>query len=85
MDYVGDVIFESIIKLDIGTLSSLKTCLASIATILRVYLEMSKSLDLLNDAVLLASYIPNVRSLAYAILSWMGKDFIYYNTREKRI
>lgn len=85
MDYVGDVIFESIIELDIGTLSSLKTSLASIASSLRLYLEMSKSLDLLNDAVPLASYIPNVRSLAYAIPSWMGKDFIYCNTREKLI
>ena len=76
IDYVGNVVFESMTELDIGTLTSPETSLASIATILRGSLEASRSPELLNDAVALASCIPDVRNLAYAIPDWVGKDLI---------
>ena len=74
IDYVGNLVFESMTELDIGTLTSSETSLTSIATILRGSLETSKSPDLLKDAVTLASCIPHVRSDAYAIPDWVGKD-----------
>ena len=76
IDYVDNVVFESMTELDIGTLALPETSLAAIATILRASLERSKSSYLLNDAVALASCISDLRSLAYAIPDWMGKDLI---------
>ena len=76
IDYVGNVVFESMTELDINTLTSPGTSLAAIATILRASLERSKSSNLPNDAVALAFCIPDVRNLAYAIPDWVGKDLI---------
>ena len=76
IDYIGNVIFESMTELDLGTLISPDTSLATIATSLRRSLEDSKSPDLLNDAVSLASCIPDLRSLGYAIPDWLGRDLI---------
>lgn len=76
INYIGNVVFESMTELDIGTLTSPETRLASVASILRRSLEANKSPALLKDAVALASCIPDVRSLAYAIPDWVGKDLI---------
>lgn len=75
-DYVGNVIFESMSELSISSLTSTQASLASIAIKLRTSLQSAKDPNRLHDAIALASSIPDVRGLTFAISNWVGRDLI---------
>ena len=75
--YIGSVIFCSMTRLPMGVLLSPKTSLADTALMIRRNLEAAKDQQILEDAISLASSIPDVRSLKSAYFQdFFGADLI---------
>ncbi len=74
--YVGNVVFCCMTSLSMGALLSSETSLAETALTIRRNLEAAKKQQVLEDAIRLASSIPNVTSLKIAFKDFLGADLI---------
>ena len=74
--YIGNIIFCCMTRLPMGTLLSPKTGLPETTLAIRRNIEWVKQQQVLEDAVSLASCIPNVASLKIAFKDFFGADLV---------